>query len=83
MKKKNINEDIEAEENDLLPEYDFDDMPIIKRGPGHFNKDVVRMTRVTLDTDVAEVFPNDEAVNQALRTLIRLNQIQREALPAA
>lgn len=83
MKKKNTNESIEVEEDDVLPEYDFDNMPIIKRGPGHFNKDVVRMTRVTLDSDVAEVFSNDEAVNQALRTLIRLNQIQRDALPTA
>lgn len=68
---------IEAEDDDLLPEYDFDNMPIIKRGPGHTNRDLIRITRVTLDTDVAEVFPNDEAVNQALRTLIRLNQMQQ------
>ena len=68
---------IEAEEDDLLPEYDFDNLPIIKRGPGHTNRDLIRTTRVTLDIDVAEVFPNDEAVNQALRTLIRLNQMQQ------
>ncbi|MDX2040621.1 MAG: hypothetical protein SF097_05195 [Acidobacteriota bacterium] len=83
MKKKNINEAVETEEDDILPEYDFDNMPIIKRGPGHLNKDLVRMTRVTLDTDVAEVFPDDDAVNQALRTLMRLSQRQREVAPAA
>jgi hypothetical protein len=83
MKKKNSNESIEMEDDDLLPEYDFDNMPIIKRGPGHSNKNLVRMTRVTLDTDVAAVFPDDEAVNHALRTLMRLNQNHREAMSAA
>lgn len=83
MKKKNINEATEIEEDDLLPEYDFDSMPIIKRGPGHLNKELVRMTRVTLDTDVAAVFPDDEAVNQALRTLMRLSQIQHQTTPAS
>lgn len=79
MKKKNT-----VEEDDLLPEYDFGQMPIIKRGPGHLNKEnVIRMTRVTLAPDVAEVFPDDEAVNQALRTLIRLNQSQSAPAPAA
>jgi len=79
MKKKSI-----AEEDDILPEYDFDQMPIIKRGPGHQNKEnIVRMTRVTLDSDVAEIFPDDEAVNQALRTLMRLTQARSEAASAA
>ncbi|MEP7341178.1 MAG: hypothetical protein ABI977_25835 [Acidobacteriota bacterium] len=79
MKKKSI-----VEEEDMLPEYDFEQMPIIKRGLGHQNKEnVVRMTRVTLDSDVAEVFPDDEAVNQALRTLMRLTQTQSESASAA
>jgi hypothetical protein len=79
MKKKSM-----AEEDEMLPEYDFDQMPIIKRGPGHQNKEnVVRMTRVTLDSDVAEIFPDDESVNQALRTLMRLTQAQSKSAPAA
>lgn len=79
MKKKSI-----AEDDDMLPEYDFDQMPIIKRGPGHQNKEnIVRMTRVTLDSDVAEIFPDDEAVNQALRTLMRLTQTRSESASAA
>ena len=74
----------EEEEDEMLPEYDFDQMPIIKRGPGHQNKvNLVRMTRVTLDSDVAEIFPNDEAVNQALRTLMRLAQTQSESASVA
>jgi hypothetical protein len=78
MKKKNT-----VEEDDLLPEYDFDQKPVIKRGPGHQNKEnVARMTRITLDSDVAEVFPDDESVNQALRTLMRLTQAQSKSAPA-
>ena len=79
MNEKSINE-----EDDMLPEYDLDALPIIARGPGHQLKEhIKRMTRVTLDPDVAEVFPDDQAVNQALRTLVRLSQAQTKSVPAA
>ena len=72
MKKKNTNE----LEDDMLPHYDFSKMPIIKRGPGYSSKTkMVRIHRVTLDPDVAKVFPDEASVNQALRLLIQAREI--------
>jgi hypothetical protein len=34
---------------------------------------------VLLDRDVAEAFPNDEAVNEALRLVIQLKKLPRSA----
>ena len=72
MKKKNTNE----LEDDVLPHYDFSKMPIIKRGPGYSSKTkMVRIHRVTLEPDIAKVFPDDASVNQALRLLIQAREI--------
>ena len=53
--------------DDLRPEYDFSKMPIVQRGPGRRQPTVT----VQLEPDVAALFPNDVAVNEALRFLIR------------
>ena len=55
----------------MLPEYDLRQMRIVKRGPGHHHDQSARLVRVTLDPDVAEVFGDEQAVNEALRTLLR------------
>ncbi len=57
---------------DMLPEYDLEKMRIIKRGPGHAQKNAARLVRVTIDSDVAQVFGDDRAVNEALRTFLRM-----------
>ena len=55
--------------DDILPEYDFANMPGGVKG-----KYVQRYRQGTnlalLDRDVAEAFPNDEAVNEALRVVM-------------
>lgn len=61
------------EEDDMLPEYDLRQMRIVKRGPGHTNPEAAKLVRVTLDPDVAATFADDQAVNEALRTLLRLS----------
>lgn len=72
MKKKNTNE----VDEDALPHYDFAKMPILKRGPGYAAKSkMVRIHRITLEPDVAKVFPDDASVNQALRLLIQAREI--------
>jgi hypothetical protein len=53
--------------DDLRPEYDFSQMPIVQRGPGRKQAIVT----VQLEPDVAALFPNAVAVNEALRFLIR------------
>ncbi|CAN5742735.1 hypothetical protein BH24ACI3_BH24ACI3_11850 [soil metagenome] len=60
------------ENDDLLPEYDLD---FSKSKPNRFaekyNKTV---RRVGLAPDVAEEFPTEESVNEALRDYIRITK---------
>jgi hypothetical protein len=58
-------------EDDLRSEYDLKSLRVRKLGPERksFGKTTIR-----LEPDVAEVFPNADAVNEALRLLIRIVQ---------
>jgi len=57
-------------DDDLRPEYDFTQLPVVARGQGR-----KRSTRtVQLDPDVAAMFPDSGAVNEGLRLLMRLIQ---------
>jgi len=72
MKKDN------SERNDeLRPEYDLKSLKVRKVGSGrkNFYGPIVR-----IEEDVAEVFPNSEAVNEALRFLIRITQKNKSIL---
>jgi hypothetical protein len=63
---------VEAEmEDELRAEYDLKGLSVRKLGPGrkNFGGSVVR-----LEPDVAEVFPDAESVNEALRFLIRVTK---------
>lgn len=63
-------------EDDVLPHYDLDKLPIVKRGPGYGAKGkIVRVHSIRLEPDVAKVFPDDASVNQALRLLIQAREI--------
>ena len=55
--------------DDLRPEYDFSQLTVVARGPGR-RKPV--QTTVTLEPDVAKSFPTSEAVNEALRLLVKV-----------
>ena len=58
-------------EDDLRPEYDLRALEVRRLGPERksFAGQVVR-----LEPDVAEMFPNADAVNEALRFLMRVTQ---------
>jgi hypothetical protein len=56
------------EPEEMLPEYDFSG-GVRGKYAGRFAKDTVM---VVLDPDVAEVFPDPETVNKALRALGRI-----------
>lgn len=64
--------------DELRPEYDFSTLRVRKLGPGRKSfGDVVK-----LDPDVVIAFPNADAVNEALRFLIRVtknNQNERQS----
>ena len=64
MNTENLNDELE-------PEYDFSKLKVRKVGEG---RKLLQENRITLDVDVAKVFPDSEAVNQALRFLIRVTK---------
>lgn len=60
---------VEAEMKDeLRPEYDLRSLRVRKVGPGRKSFGAL----IRLEPDVAEVFPDAEAVNEALRALIEI-----------
>jgi hypothetical protein len=65
MKKKSKND----MDDDLRPEYDFSKMRIVERGP---KRKAPKPKVIHLEADVAKAFPDDEAVNEALRLLMRV-----------
>ena len=73
MKKK-----AKAESKDeLRPEYDFSELKGGIRGK-YATRYKAGTNLILLAPDVAKAFPNDEAVNEALRLLIKIAQTQLE-----
>jgi hypothetical protein len=63
-------------EDELRPEYDLRQLRVRKLGPGRRSfVDVIR-----LEPDVADAFPDADAVNQALRFLIRVTKENQRSL---
>lgn len=67
MKKKTS----EQPDDELRPEYDFRSLRVVARGPGRKKPEAVT---IHLAPDLAEVFPDSNAVNEALRFLLRITQ---------
>ncbi len=63
-------------DDELRPEYDFRALRVVARGPGRTPPHEIT---VRLAPDVAQTFPNSDAVNQALRLLIRVAKGQVNA----
>lgn len=63
-------------QDEMRVEYDFNSLRLRKLGPGRnsFGRFVVR-----LEPDVAEVFPDADSVNEALRILIRMSRENKQA----
>jgi hypothetical protein len=94
MKKKTLPKVLApAEDDDMLPEYDFSGgergkhyqarqkgytIKIHKRDGTTLVQHITRAGDITLEPDVREYFPNSQAVNHALRTLIALFPEQRK-----
>jgi len=57
--------------DELEPEYDFSKLKVRRVGAG---RKLLQENQITLDVDVAKVFPDSESVNQALRFLIRITR---------
>ncbi|NJR66995.1 MAG: hypothetical protein HC772_19485 [Leptolyngbyaceae cyanobacterium CRU_2_3] len=67
-------------EDDLRTEYDLKSLRVRKLGSGR--KSFGRVT-VRLEPDVAEIFPSADAVNEALRFLIRVMRDNKPLAPTA
>ena len=66
-------------EDELRPEYDLQSLRVRKLGPGRksFGESIIR-----LEPDVAEVFPDADSVNEALRFLIRVTKENKATISA-
>ncbi len=73
---KDSQEDLD---DDLRPEYDLETLQLRSVGPARLDP---RENLVPLDPDVAEMFPDAKAVNEALRFLIRVAKSQPAAATA-
>ena len=65
-------------EDELRPEYNLKNLRVRRLGSERksFAGQIVR-----LDPDVAEIFPNADSVNEALRFLMRIMQQNQESIP--
>ena len=68
--------------DELRPEYDLSQLKGCVRGK-HATKAKQGTNIILLASDVAEIFHDDASVNEALRTLIRLNKQKPQRLAAA
>jgi hypothetical protein len=75
MKKKKTER---AEADELRPEYDFATMKGGVRGK-YFERYRAGRNLVLLEPDIAEAFPTDEAVNEALRSSLKAATGRRKA----
>ena len=64
-----------AIQGDLRPEYDFRSLRVVARGPG---RKAPASPTIHLEPDVADVFPDSQSVNEALRFLMRVAKSQIE-----
>ena len=65
-------------DDDLRPEYDFSSMAGGVRGK-YVKRYREAVNLALIDPEVAEAFPTDVAVNEALRTVLRATKAQRRA----
>jgi hypothetical protein len=73
-----MNRDKSEMEDDLRTEYDLKSLRVRRLGSGRKS---FGGTTVRLEPDVAEMFPSADAVNEALRFLIRVMRDNQALLP--
>ena len=69
--------------DDLQPEYDL--KSLLKDGEQGKYTQTYRAGKnlMLLETDVAKAFPDEKAVNKALRLVMKLTKVQKDARPSA
>ncbi len=66
-------------EDELRAEYDLRSLRVRRMGPGRRS---FAGLMVKLEPDVADIFPDAESVNEALRFLIRVSRENKSPVPA-
>jgi hypothetical protein len=66
------------QDDELRPEYDFSSLKGGVRGK-YYRRFQAGTNIVRLEPDLAKAFPTDEAVNEALRTVVRATRVLRRA----
>ena len=74
-----MKKDKTARTDELRPEYDLKRLEVRRLGPHRKSFGGV----IRLEPDVAAMFPSAEAVNEALRFLIRITKSNEPTVPAA
>jgi hypothetical protein len=64
------------QDDELRPEYDFSSLKGGVRGK-YYRRFQAGTNIVRLEPDLAKAFPTDEAVNEALRTVVRATRVLR------
>lgn len=68
------------EDYELREEYDLSQLPIMPKGR-YAPERRMGSNIVVLEPDLAQAFPSDEAVNEALRLILQATQITVKARP--
>jgi hypothetical protein len=69
--------------DDLRPEYDLEQLLENGVRGKYVEKYEAGTNLILLAPDVAKAFPDEEAVNEALRLVIKLSKIQKKVKPQA
>ena len=70
-----------GEDYELREEYDLTKLPIMPKGR-YAPERRMGTNLVVLEPDIAQAFPDDEAVNAALRLVLQITQIPQKATPS-
>ncbi|NJM45556.1 MAG: hypothetical protein HC860_04740 [Alkalinema sp. RU_4_3] len=82
MKGDSMKKEVDELEDELRPEYDFSKMTGGIRGK-YVERYRAGTNLVLLDPDIAQAFPTDASVNEALRLLLQIAQRQQPSQPIA
>lgn len=66
------------DDDELAEEYDLASLPVMPKGR-YAPERRLGKNLVVLDADLAQAFPSDEAVNQALRLVVQISHIPQTA----
>lgn len=75
-----MKKEVDELEDELRPEYDFSKMAGGVRGK-YVERYRTGTNLVLLDPDIAQAFPTDASVNEALRLLLQIAQRQQPNIP--